>query len=317
MGGHEGVGHIVKLGPGADTAGVKIGDRVGVKWVSSTCGNCGSSLVSSDRLFMFCSILLTFVEPCQAGSDGLCFNQEISGYFTPGTFQQYVLSPAHYVSPIPDRLDSAEAAPMLCAGTTIHAALKRSNARPGQWIVIAGAGGGLGHLGVQLASRGMGLRVIGVDHPSKADIVLSSGAEHFVDITQFSKNDQGAAISCHIISLAGGLGAHAVIVCTGSDQAYANALRFLRFNGTLVCVGIPEHGTQSIESASPGTIIGKQYNITGSAVGNRQDALEVLDFAARGIIKARVRIESMDSLATVFQEMKEGKLQGRVVLDLQ
>lgn len=317
MGGHEGVGHIVKLGPGADTAGVKIGDRVGVKWVSSTCGNCGSSLVSSDRFFMFCSILLTFVEPCQAGSDGLCFNQEISGYFTPGTFQQYVLSPAHYVSPIPDRLDSAEAAPMLCAGTTIHAALKRSNARPGQWIVIAGAGGGLGHLGVQLASRGMGLRVIGVDHPSKADIVLSSGAEHFVDITQFSKNDQGAAISSHIISLAGGLGAHAVIVCTGSDQAYANALRFLRFNGTLVCVGIPEHGTQSIESASPGTIIGKQYNITGSAVGNRQDALEVLDFAARGIIKARVRIESMDSLATVFQEMKEGKLQGRVVLDLQ
>lgn len=198
----------------------------------------------------------------------------------------------------------------------MHAALKRSNARPGQWVVIAGAGGGLGHLGVQLASRGMGLRVIGVDHKSKAELVLSSGAEHFVDVTQFPRDDQGAAISSHIMGLADGLGVHAAIVCTASNEAYAHALRFLRFNGTLVCVGLPEHGTQPISSANPGAIIANHYHITGSAVGNRQDALEVLEFAARGIIKAHVRIEKMDSLTRVFREMDEGKLQGRVVLDL-
>lgn len=243
---------IVKLGPGAESSAcVEVGGRVGVKWVSSTRGNCGSSLASSSssssyRFLVFFLILVISVEPFQAGSDGLCFNQEISGYFAPGAFEQYVLSPAHYVSPIPDELGSAEAVPMLCERTTIHTAIKRSNTRPGQWIVIAGAGGGLGDLGVQLASRGMGLRVIGFDHPSKTDVVLESGAEHFVDITQFPKEDQGATISSHAISLAGGLGGHAVIVCTGSDQAYANALHFLRCNGTLVCVGIPEHGTQSI-----------------------------------------------------------------------
>lgn len=271
--------------------------------------------------FGFCSplylTLSTYAEPCQAGSDGLCFNQKISGYFTPGTFQQYVTSSANYVSPIPDNLDSAEAAPMLCAGTTMYAAIKRSNARPGQWIVIAGAGGGLGHLGVQLASRGMGLRVIGIDHPSKAELVLSSGAEHFVDITQFPKDVTDTALSSHVAALAGGLGAHAAIVCTSSNEAYAHALRFLRFNGTLVCVGLPEHGNDPIASASPAGIIAKQCNIIGSAVGNRQDALEVLDFAARGIIKAHVRIEKMHSLTKVFQEMDKGKLQGRVVLDLQ
>jgi propanol-preferring alcohol dehydrogenase len=197
----------------------------------------------------------------------------------------------------------------------MYAAIKRSNVRPGQWIVIVGAGGGLGHLGVQLASRGMGLRVIGIDHPSKAELVLSSGAEHFVDITQFPKDVEDTALSTHVAELAGGLGAHAAVVCTSSNEAYAHALRFLRFNGTLVCVGLP-HGTDPIASSSPAAIIAKQCNIIGSAVGNRQDANEVLEFAARGIIKAHVRIEGLHSLTKVFQEMHEGKLQGRVVLDL-
>lgn len=276
-------------------------------------------LFSFNLVFCLPSYLIVSsnVEPCQAGSDGLCFNQKISGYYTPGTFQQYVVGPANYVSPIPETLNSAEVAPMLCAGTTIYAALKRSDIRPGQWMVIVGAGGGLGHLGVQLASRGMGLRVIGIDHPSKAELVLSSGAEHFVDITQFPKDVEETALPSHVATLTGGLGAHGAIVCTSSDEAYAQALRLLRFNGTLVCVGLPDQGTKPIASACPAEIISKQCKIIGSAVGNRQDVLEVLDFAARGIIKAHVRVEKIDSLTKVFQDMHQGKLRGRVVLDLQ
>lgn len=295
IGGHEGVGRVVKLGPGAEKAGLKIGDRVGVKWVSSACGHC---------------------QPCQAGSDGLCFNQTVSGYFNAGTFQQYLLGPAHYVTPIPDGLDSAEAAPMLCAGITVYSALKRSNTRPGQWVVISGAGGGLGHLAVQLASKGMGLRVIGVDHGSKEELVKASGAEHFVDVTKFPTDDDFKAISAHVKSLADGLGAHASVVCTSSNAAYAQALLFLRFNGTLVCVGLPEREPKPIATALPGRMVVNQYTITGSAVGNRRDAIEVLDFAARGIIKAHIRVEKMDALTSVFKEMEEGRLQGRVVLDL-
>ncbi|KAJ6109567.1 hypothetical protein N7486_001802 [Penicillium sp. IBT 16267x] len=295
VGGHEGIGKIVKLGPGTESSGLKIGDRVGIKWVASACGNC---------------------LPCQAGSDGLCFNQKVSGYYTPGTFQQYVLGPANYVTPIPDTLDSAEAAPMLCAGVTVYSALKRSNARPGQWVVISGAGGGLGHLAVQLASRGMGLRVIGIDHGSKAELVTASGAEHFVDITQFPKDDNGVALKKHVKGLADGLGAHAAIVCTAANAAYAQALPLLRFNGTLVCVGIPEHEPQAIASALPNTFINTQATVTGSAVGSRVEAVEALEFAARGVLKVHYRVEKMDALTEVFQEMHEGKLQGRVVLDL-
>ncbi|KAJ5628198.1 hypothetical protein N7490_010426 [Penicillium lividum] len=295
VGGHEGVGKIVKLGPGTESSGLKIGDRVGIKWVASACGNC---------------------LPCQAGTDGLCFNQKISGFYTPGTFQQYALGPANYVTPIPDSLDSAEAAPMLCAGVTVYSALKRSNARPGQWVVISGAGGGLGHLAVQLASRGMGLRVIGIDHSSKAELVKASGADHFVDITQFPKDDKGVALKNHVKGLTDGLGAHAAVVCTAANAAYAQALPLLRFNGTMVCVGIPEHEPQPIATAFPGAFINQHATVTGSAVGNRTEAVETLEFAARGVIKAHHRVEKMDALTDVFREMSEGRLQGRVVLDL-
>lgn len=264
----------------------------------------------------FNSDCLTIPEPCRGGSDGLCFKQKVSGYYTPGTFQQYALGPANYVTPIPDGLGSDEAAPLLCAGVTVYAALKRSNAKPGQWVVISGAGGGLGHLGVQIASKGMGLRVIGFDHGSKEELVKSSGAEHFVDITKFPSDDNGAKIGEHVKSLSDGLGAHAVIVCTASNIAYAQSIPLLRFNGTVVCVGVPEHDPQPIASALPMTFIGRHATITGSAVGNRTDAIETLEFAARGIIKSHFRTEKMEALTDVFKEMEEGKVQGRVVLDL-
>lgn len=91
VGGHEGVGKIVAMGPGTENAAVKVGQRVGVKWISGICGGCPA---------------------CLSGHDGVCFNQKVSGYYTPGTYQQYVLGPADYVTPIPDELDSAAAAPM-------------------------------------------------------------------------------------------------------------------------------------------------------------------------------------------------------------
>lgn len=205
---------------------------------------------------------------------------------------------------------------MLCAGLTVYSALKRSNARPGQWVVISGAGGGLGHLAVQLASKGMGLRVIGIDHGSKEELVTESGAEHFVDITQFPKDDNGVALKKHVKGLTDGLGAHAAVVCTAANAAYAQALPLLRFNGTLVCVGIPEHEPQPIASALPNTFVNTQATVTGSAVGSRKEAVEVLEFAARGVLNVHYRVEKMEGLTDVFTEMREGKLKGRVVLDL-
>ncbi len=109
IGGHEGVGSVAAFGPGAESSGLKIGDRVGIKWLSSACGNC---------------------QPCLLGADACCTSAKISGYYTPGTFQQYALAPAHYVTPIPDSLPSDAAAPMLCGGekpTWLHFKTERAD----------------------------------------------------------------------------------------------------------------------------------------------------------------------------------------------
>jgi propanol-preferring alcohol dehydrogenase len=201
---------------------------------------------------------------------------------------------------------------MLCAGVTTYSALRHSNAKSGDWVVIAGAGGGLGHIACQIASKGMAFRVIGIDAAAKKDLATRSGAEHFID----AMAHDDASITAEVQKLTGGLGASAVIVCTASNKAYAQAMGFLRFGGTLVCVGMPEGELQPIATAYPSAMVTKMLNITSVAVGNRREAAEVLDMAARGIVKTSYKLEKMENLQSVFEEMGEAKLQGRVVLDL-
>lgn len=91
----------------------------------------------------------------------------------------------------------------------------------------------------------------------------------------------------------------------------------LRFGGTLVCAGIPEGDPVPIGKASPQLLIGKSLKIVGVTVGDRKDAIEVLDLAARGVIKSHFRVEKMENLTDVFAQMHKGEVAGRVVLDLQ
>ncbi|KAJ5190868.1 uncharacterized protein N7498_009853 [Penicillium cinerascens] len=293
VGGHEGVGVVVQLGPSCEASGVKVGDRVGIKWIAAACGNC---------------------MPCLAGADGICVNAEISGYTWPGTFQEYALAPAHYVTPIPDGLASDIAAPLLCGGVTVYSALQKSRAQAGDWVVIAGAGGGLGHLAVQLGGRGMGFKIIGLDMGSKESFVNECGAEGFVDISKYPTAD-GKSVADQILEITHGAGAAAAVICSASNAAYAEALSYLRFNGTLVCVGVPGEANP-IANAYPHLIVGKQLAIVGSNVGNRRAAIETLAMAKR-VATTPFRLEKAQNINSVFEEMKGGKLQGRVVLDLQ
>ncbi|KAK8117281.1 alcohol dehydrogenase [Apiospora kogelbergensis] len=285
VGGHEGVGFVAKLGDGSERAGVKVGDRVGIKWVSAACLAC---------------------PPCLEGMDGVCFNQtRFLVIWPPQCSAQVKLHPP---SRPPEILGIKN---LSSEGVTTYAALKKSGANSGHWVVIAGAGGGLGTVAVSLGAKAMGYRVIGIDTLSKKDVILDSGAEHFIDVMAY--DDDGIANRVRELT---GHGAKAVIVCTQSNEAYGQALGMLGFGGTVVCVGMPEGDPKPIARSYPAAMVAKQSSIVGSAVGNRREAAEVLDFATRGLVKFPVKTVGMDELQSVFEGMAKGEIRGRVVLDL-
>ena len=163
---------------------------------------------------------------------------------------------------------------------------------------------------VQYSARGIGHRVIGIDHSSKKDLVLESGAEHFIPV------DGTPSLAEAVQHLTGGHGAHAVVVCTAHQGAYDESVNLLRFGGRVVCVGVPEGDMKPIASATAGIMVMKSLQIVGSAVGSRKEAIEAVEFEARGVVKTHFRVEKLDKLTEVFEEMDAQKLKGRVVIDL-
>lgn len=147
----------------------------------------------------------------------------------------------------------------MCGGVTAYVACKRSAVRPGQWIVISGAGGGLGHLGVQYA-KAMGMRVIAVDGgEEKGKLCKDLGAEEYLDFTAVS--DMAAEVM-RITKY----GAHGVVVFAASKESYASAPGFLRPGGTVVSVGLPADPTV-VAGAPPIMMAMKRLNVVGSVTG--------------------------------------------------
>ena len=149
----------------------------------------------------------------------------------------------------------------------------------------------IGHLALQIGSRGMGFRMLGIDVGEKEELSKKCGAEAFIDLSKYGRDKEGSAkLAAEVKKITGG-GAAAVVVCTASNAAYGQALDFLKFNGTLVAVGIPEGDVQPIANADPAKLIVQQLNVVGSAVGNRIQAIETLEMAARGIVKTHIKVE--------------------------
>ncbi|KAL6306584.1 GroES-like protein [Sparassis latifolia] len=286
IGGHEGVGIVVAIGEHTQDSPVKIGDRVGIKWLAYSCLDC---------------------EMCRKGLEQSCLNGQYSGFTVDGTYSQYVTSWVRHVTPIPEGISSAEAASILCAGVTVYRAIKYSKVHIGDWIVLPGAGGGLGHLAVQYAAA-MGLRVLAVDTGAeKKKLCMKLGAEKWIDFKE-SKD-----LVADIKAATGGLGPHAAVVTASTGAAYSQAIDYLRNGGTLMVVGLP---AKAALEADIFYTVTKSIQIIGSYVGNRQDAREALDLAARGKVKCHFTLKPLDALADTFEGMEKGSIVGRVVLNM-
>ena len=278
--GHEGVGPVAALGAGVTD--VKEGDLVGVPWLHDACGKC---------------------EFCVTGWETVCTNQRNTGYFVDGGYAEYVVAPAAYIGHLPANTDLITMAPILCAGVTTYKGLKETEARPGQWVVISGIGG-LGHIAVQYA-KAMGFNVGAVDiAEEKLALARSLGAD-------FTANAATEDAVAKVMKETEG-GAHGVLVLAVGRAAFGQAVSMARRRGTVTLVGLPpgDFPTPIFE------VVLKRVTVRGSIVGTRQDLAECIGMAARGLVKAKVTTEPLDKINDVFKRMKEGKIDGRVVLTL-
>ncbi|WP_315737427.1 MULTISPECIES: alcohol dehydrogenase AdhP [unclassified Bradyrhizobium] len=277
--GHEAAGIVAALGPGVTD--FKVGDAVGVAWLHDACLRC---------------------EYCETGWETLCEHQHNTGYSVNGGFAEYVIASAAFAARLPANVDFAKIAPILCAGVTTYKGLKETDTRPGEWVVVSGVGG-LGHVAIQYA-KAMGLKAVGLDiAEDKLKLALEAGAEHAVNALDKDAVER-------VIAITGG-GAHGVLVTAVSTSAFAQALHMVRRKGTVSLVGLPpgEFPTPIFD------VVLKRITVRGSIVGTRRDLDEAIAFAADGKVTAEVTTAPLSEINAVFDRMKAGKIDGRVVLD--
>ncbi len=277
--GHEGAGYITALGPGVTT--LKQGERVGIPWLSSSCGLC---------------------DYCLTGRENLCPHQQNTGFSVHGTHAEYALAQAAYVVRLPNNLDYFEAAPLLCAGVTSYTALKEAEVQAGQWVVIVGVGG-LGHMAIQYA-RAMGIHVAALDiNDEKLSLAHELGAE----VTINTRYQNPVARIQHLIS-----GAHAIIITATTADAFEKEIGMLRNGGTCVLLGLPPGGF----SVPIFDVVLHHFTLRGSIVGARKDLQDALQFASEGKVKAITDIYPLTDIQNVLTQLAQGHIHGRAVLQI-
>ncbi len=278
--GHEGIGLVAAIGAGVTA--VKEGDRVGVPWLFSACGHC---------------------EHCLAAWETVCAKAEFGGYTKNGGFAEYILADPSYVAHVPAGLSAIQAAPIICAGVTTYKGLKETRAKPGEWVVVSGAGG-LGHLAIQYA-KAMGLYVCAVDiDDGKLAHATRLGADAVVNVTT------GDPVEA--VKKATDGGAHGVLITAPSLAAFKQGVAMTRKRGTCVLTGLP-----------PGEfpfplfdVVLNCITVRGSLVGTRHDMAEALAFAAQGKVKADVELQPLSAINQVFERLQRGDVAARVVLEM-
>jgi propanol-preferring alcohol dehydrogenase len=275
--GHEIAGRVVEVG--SAVRDLKVGDRVGVPWIYWTCGEC---------------------EFCREGNENLCSKQKITGLTVDGGYAEYIKAPATHATRIPDSVSSTQAAPLLCAGVTVYRAIKQAEVKAGQRLAVFGVGG-LGHLAIQIGKH-LGAEVTAVDlADDKLALAASLGATRTLNATSTNVVKE--------LRRAGRM--HVALVTSGSKAAYDTAFPCVRPTGRLMVVGLPPE-----ISFPPIMMAAGEIRVQASAVGTRQDLAEVLDMAAAGKLHCQVAARPLAEVNAIMDEMRAGKISGRVVLTM-
>jgi len=276
--GHEVVGVIDEVGPGV-TAWKK-GQRVGVGWHGRHCGQC---------------------VPCRRGDFIACQNLRITGFSDDGGYAQYMIASADALALIPDSLMPIMAAPILCAGITTFNSLRHSGAVAGDLVAVQGLGG-LGHLGVQFASK-MGYRTVAIGRgKDKEPLAVKLGASLYLDADAVNVAKELASLG----------GASVILATAPNSKAMSDLIDGLGVGGKLIVVG----ASADPINVTPIQLIGQRRSIQGWPSGSARDSEETLNFCALTGIRPMVETFPLEQAAAAYDRMLSGKARFRVVLTM-
>jgi uncharacterized zinc-type alcohol dehydrogenase-like protein len=273
--GHEVVGKVTQIG--ADVTSLKIGDRVGVGWIRNSCRVCDACLRGEENV-------------CRQGYTGLI----VDNY---GGFANKLRTTADFAYKIPNGLDSASAAPLLCAGITVYSPLRTHIKYPGTKVGVVGIGG-LGHLAIKFA-RAMGAEVTAFSTSSNKEAEAKEfGAHHFCNW----KSDEELSAATGSLDL--------LLSTVSAEIDWDQAFSLLANNGILCLVGLPV----STLNISLIPLVFGQKSVVGSVVGGRHFMKEMLEFAAIHQIKPMIETMPLSQINEAMDKVAANKARYRIVL---
>ena len=276
--GHEVAGVIDETGPGVTQW--KKGQRVGVGWHGGQDGTCLA---------------------CRRGDFGNCANLKVCGISYDGGYQEYMVAPVEALAQMPESLDAAEAAPLMCAGITTFNALRHSGALPSDLVAVQGIGG-LGHLGIQFAQK-FGYRVAAVGRgPENAALAKKLGAHVYIDSAA-----SNAAAELQKLG-----GARVILATAPSSKAMSSLVDGLGMNGRMMVVGAV---AEPIEVSPIQLIIGRR-SLQGWPSGIPTDSEDTLRFAEMTGVRPMIEKYPLANAAEAYARMMSGKAEFRVVLTM-
>src|SRR5271156_1179702 len=276
--GHEVAGVVDEVGAGV--TGWKKGQRVGVGWHGGHDNTCLS---------------------CRRGDFINCENTQIAGISYDGGYQQYMLAPIEGLVALPETLSDIEAAPLLCAGVTTFNALRHSGALPSDLVAVQGVGG-LGHLGIQFASK-FGYKVAAIGRgPENAALAKKLGASVYIDSKATNAAEELQKLG----------GARVILATAPDSKSMSELINGLGPNGKLVVIG----ATFDPIEVSPVQLINGSKTIQGWAAGTPADSEDTLNFSELTGVRPMIETYPLEKAAEAYARMMSGKAEFRVVLTM-
>ncbi len=277
--GHEIAGVIDAIGKDIATSTEwKVGQRVAVGWHGGHCGHC---------------------ESCRRGDFVTCRYAQVPGISYDGGYSDYVIVPSEAVALVPDELSATEAAPLMCAGITTYNALRNSGAHPGDVVAILGIGG-LGHLGIQFASK-MGFKTVALARgKEEEELVKKLGAIQYID-----NRSQNSVEELNKLG-----GAKVILATAPSGKAMSQILGGLAVDGKIVIIGASD---EPIEVNPLLFILGRR-SLIGWPSGTSIDSQDTLSFSVLSGVRPMNEVFPLERAAEAYDLMMSGKARFRCVL---